>query len=414
MDNHIVELDPQLLLEQSQQMSGIYSAFDELFNGLLSDLKGLNSSWSDKLSNNFTGKITAAQKSFMGSMGMIRDSADKTKNVAEIMMGLSTSVPSKLSGIFGNSSISSSEKLMAGLEHEMKDVFSGNKSDELLRGITSKTKPIRDEITENLAPWQKELMEAGVKKTYEEVLGDYKILGKIGEKIIKGDPNEVNEIYRQISETVGKEGVKDVAKVAAKKLGMSETEAGKYAAYAINLTKDVTSSVTECYLDPSFEKMSKVAWNMTGQPIIDTAGETIETVVKLCPGISDYYDANGGTDLGAASQTLLGDVYGLVTGDESMKKYASQYYEKNGGAFEGVWNGVKDAINFTQESGGVINATKKFTETAAKDFSGVGENVKDVVSIIHQNGGFVSSVYKGLKSMVDDSLDSVKKVGTTW
>ena len=97
-----------------------------------------------------------------------------------------------------------------------------------------------------------------------------------------------------------------------------------------------------------------------------------------------------------------------------MKKYASQYYEKNGGAFEGVWNGVKDAINFTQESGGVINATKKFTETAAKDFSGVGENVKDVASIIHQNGGFVSSVYKGLKSMVDDSLDSVKKVETTW
>ncbi|MCR4609908.1 MAG: hypothetical protein K5750_09485 [Eubacterium sp.] len=403
MGNNIIELDPQLLLEQSQQMNSIYGAFESLFSGLLSDLKGLNSSWSDMLSNNFTGKITAAQKSFMGSMGMIKTSSDSTKSVAEAMLGISASA-GKYSGKFGDTSASMSDRLMSGLQQELGSVFSGEKMDGLMKDITSVTKPAREYLSGNLTSWQEAMLDEGVKKLYEEKLGDYKIIGKLGEKIVKGDPEEINEVYRQLSETIGTEGAKDIAKVAAEKLGMSETDAGKYVAYAINLTKDVTSSATECYLDPSFESMTKVAWNMTGQPIIDTAGDTIEKVVKLCPGISDYYDANGGNDLGSAAQTALGDFYGMVTGDESMKKYASQYYENNGGAFEGVWNGVKDALDFTKESGGVINAAKKLTETATKDFSGVGENLKDVQSIINKNGGFVSSVAKGLKSLVVDGV----------
>jgi len=404
--NNIIELDPELLLEQSQQMNSIYGAFESLFSGLLSDLKGLNSSWSDMLSNNFTGKITAAQKSFMGSMGMIKTSSDSTKSVAEAMLGISAGA-GKYSGKFGDSSAPLSERLMSGLQQEFGNAFSSEEMNGLMRNITSTTKAARENLTEDLTPWQEALLDEGVKKLYEEKLGDYKLIGKLGETIVKGDPNEVNEIYRKLSETIGKEGAKDIAKVAAEKLGLSETEAGKYAAYSINLTKDVTSSVTECYLDPSFEKMSKVAWNMTGQPVIDTAGETIESVIKLCPGISDYYDANGGNDLGSAAQTALGDFYGIVTGDNSMKEYASQYYENNGGAFEGVWNGVKDAVEFTKESGGVIKAAKSFTETATKDLSGIGENIKDVTSIINQNGGFVSSVFKGLKSMVNDSFDTM-------
>ncbi len=414
MGNEIIELDPQLLLEQSQQMNSIYGAFESLFSGLLSDLKGLNSSWSDMLSNNFTGKITAAQKSFMGSMGMIKISSDSTKSVAEAMLGISANA-SKYSGTFSDSSAKMSDMLSSGLAQAFNSFSTGSKafSDGVIKDITTVSKDAREMMSNsNLAPWQEEFLKDGVKKGYETLLGEYKVLGKLTETVINGDPNEVNEVYRQLSETIGGEGVKEFAKLAAEKYGIEESEALKYAAYGINLTKDASSSITELVLDPSLEKVNKVAWNITAQPILDTAGDTIEKVIKHCPGISDYYEANGGTDLGSAAQTALGDFYGLVTGDDSMKEYASQYYENNGGVFEGMWNGVKDVVDYTKDSGGIIKGAVNYTETAVKDLKGTVENIEDVASIIHKNGGFASSVAKGFKEMFKESVDA-HGVGTT-
>lgn len=53
----LFELTPELLLEQSQEMSSLCTAYENLFAKITSDLRGMNGSWSDLLANNFSGKI---------------------------------------------------------------------------------------------------------------------------------------------------------------------------------------------------------------------------------------------------------------------------------------------------------------------------------------------------------------------
>ena len=77
-----IEIDPALLMQQSGQMEKIASSLQSLLDGVLGDLKNVSASWSDKLSNNFAGKIGSAQKSFLGSLNMLKISADSTKRAA--------------------------------------------------------------------------------------------------------------------------------------------------------------------------------------------------------------------------------------------------------------------------------------------------------------------------------------------
>ena len=52
----LFELTPELLLEQSQEMTSLCADFENLFANISSDLKGANDSWSDLLAHNFSGK----------------------------------------------------------------------------------------------------------------------------------------------------------------------------------------------------------------------------------------------------------------------------------------------------------------------------------------------------------------------
>lgn len=66
-----LELTPELLLQQSQEMSSLKAEYEALLNAMVSDLKGINDSWSERLSSNFSAKIQSAQKSFSGVLTML-------------------------------------------------------------------------------------------------------------------------------------------------------------------------------------------------------------------------------------------------------------------------------------------------------------------------------------------------------
>jgi uncharacterized protein YukE len=97
----LIELTPELLLEQSQEMASLCSAYENLFANVSSDLNGINGSWSDLLSNNFSVKIGSAQKLFSGALTMLRNSAESLRMVAESSEETDVGWASKIGGALG-------------------------------------------------------------------------------------------------------------------------------------------------------------------------------------------------------------------------------------------------------------------------------------------------------------------------
>lgn len=78
-----ISLDPQELKNQALQMSTLGAEYETLFSGVNSILVNVNSNWSQNLSNNFSGKISAAQRSFSQVTDMLKFGADAANSSAE-------------------------------------------------------------------------------------------------------------------------------------------------------------------------------------------------------------------------------------------------------------------------------------------------------------------------------------------
>lgn len=59
-----IELTPEELKSQAQEMAALQTEFESLFNGTSSLLTTINGNWSATLANNFDGKINSAQNAF--------------------------------------------------------------------------------------------------------------------------------------------------------------------------------------------------------------------------------------------------------------------------------------------------------------------------------------------------------------
>lgn len=59
-----IKLSPEELSAQGKQMLNLKNEYEALFNSVSGTLKEVNGNWSEYLSNNFSGKINGAQKSF--------------------------------------------------------------------------------------------------------------------------------------------------------------------------------------------------------------------------------------------------------------------------------------------------------------------------------------------------------------
>ena len=93
----LFELTPELLMEQSNEMQRLCSDYENLFDSVSSDLQMMNGGWSELLSNNFSGKITGAQKAFSGTLVMLQSSAEVTRTVADTMREMDAAWAKKIS-----------------------------------------------------------------------------------------------------------------------------------------------------------------------------------------------------------------------------------------------------------------------------------------------------------------------------
>ncbi len=383
-----IEVDPALLMQQSGQMEKIASSLQSLLDGVLGDLKNVSASWSDKLSNNFAGKIGSAQKSFLGSLNMLKISADSTKRAAAALTDFEQRWAQRMGGKLGADQL---KKVPISLLIGKALVEGVDKLGELRSGTKDYIEKYQQTMPSSFRAWIDKVKGDVLKDT----MGDYKALPEAFEKLLDGD-------YNGAVETIGKTGMESILTGMMEATGLDKTDAGKMAKYYVNVTKDSVSAVTRFAIDPSLKSFMDIGWSSTVQPVLDTAGESIEKVVKLIPGVSEYYNNNGCESIGDMAKQALGDFYGSLTGDEETREYYKHFYDDCDSPFQKIYDTAADAVSFVKESGGIGTAAKRYFETGIGDLKEVAESLSQVGKSINQHGGFFSSALGGVTSVFSE------------
>ncbi len=383
-----IEVDPALLMQQSGQMEKIASSLQSLLDGVLGDLKNVSASWSDKLSNNFAGKIGSAQKSFLGSLNMLKISADSTKRAASALTDFEQRWAQRMGGKLGADQL---KKVPISLLIGKTLVEGVDKLGELRSGTKDYIEKYQQTMPSSFRAWIDKVKGDVLKDT----MGDYKALPEAFEKLLDGD-------YNGAVETIGKTGMESILTGMMEATGLDKTDAGKMAKYYVNVTKDSVSAVTRFAIDPSLKSFMDIGWSSTVQPVLDTAGDSIEKVVKLIPGVSEYYNNNGCESIGDMAKQALGDFYGSLTGDEETREYYKHFYDDCDSPFQKIYDTAADAVSFVKESGGIGTAAKRYFETGIGDLKEVAESLSQVGKSINQHGGFFSSALGGVTSVFSE------------
>ena len=387
-----LELTPELLIQQSQEMMVLKTEYETLFENLLKDLQGMNSSWSPNLSSNFTGKIASAQKGFAGVAKMLENGGYAAILAAHDLGGMDATLGKFING--NAQDLSGLVDKAKGLISKVDKVAGISESYEDAKEFVEKIEKIEEnykgELTSSQEAWLKYLKGKAtglLGKDAKTKVKNWELTWDITEKLIKGD-------WEGAMEKAGVSGVKELVKVYTKAAGIDTTDyvTGKkvewYTEYGINLFKDGVSGVTEViYEGPTPENIGKLGWNLTAQPILDTSGKLIYEQVSMIPGISEYYiDEHGCENIGDMGSVALGEYYSIISSDPEMREYASNYYKDAGGIWEGMWDCGEEWNSFVKDSGGWGEAIKNYSKTAWKDFKADVDHNMENVEILWKEG----------------------------
>lgn len=419
-----LELTPELLVQQSQEMMTLKAQYEILFENLLKDLQGMNASWSPNLSHNFAGKISSAQKGFAGVAKMLENGSYAAILAANNLGGADANIGKFISGntrdvasmietakgflknadkITGASDAWEDAKELYGKLEKIKENYKGE--------LSSSQEAWIDYVLGKGKKWGLDLAEKGgmLSKADKNNIKTFETTMKITEKLLEGD-------WEGAMETAGVSGVKEFVKVYTKSAGIDTGDyiTGKkvewYTEYGINLFKDGVSGVTEViYEGPTPENIGKLGWNLTAQPILDTSGKFIYEQVSMIPGISEYYiDEKRCENIGDMGSVALGEYYSIISSDPEMREYASNYYKDAGGLWEGMWDCGEEWNSFVKDSGGWGEAIKNYSKTAWKDFkSDISHNMENVEILWNEGKDWVENV----GDFVDEQGGVVKATG---
>ena len=325
-----IKLTPEELLAQSTEMASIQSEFESLFSQVTSSLNNLNGSWSEALAGNFSGKISAAQKSFSSVAEMMANGATAAR-VGANTFSEPGAVLSLICGGGESGSFSGSSDLLSWIAENAQ---TGVNSDLMIGAIS--------------------------KMTGVDAAGAKDILGKV----MKGD-------YEGVLDTVADKGIDWVAGALSGDLG-SDTWVGQLeeatggtlglAGLEKSFGKNVLGStlgnakniVKDMYFgdgNPAYEleQLGEMAWNSGAGSVIKTTSDAAYNVVKNIPGIGDYYAEKGVTDGEGAIGSIIGDITLMVTGDSEAAAADQNYYKDHGGIAKGVVDGVVDIGSYVAD-----------------------------------------------------------------
>lgn len=330
-----IKLTPEELLAQSTEMASIQSEFESLFSQVTSSLNNLNGSWSEALAGNFSGKISAAQKSFSAVAEMMANGATAAR-VSANTFSEPGAVLSLICGGGESGSFSGSSELLSWIAENAQ---TGVNSDLMIGAIS--------------------------KMTGVDAAGAKDILGKV----MQGD-------YEGVLDTVADKGIDWVAGALSGDLG-SDTWVGQLeeatggtlglAGLEKSFGKNVLGStlgnakniVKDMYFgdgNPAYEleQLGEMAWNSGAGSVIKTTSDAAYNVVKNIPGIGDYYAEKGVTDGEGAIGSIIGDITLMVTGDSQAAAADQNYYKDHGGIAKGVVDGVVDIGSYVADRIGTL------------------------------------------------------------
>lgn len=330
-----IKLTPEVLPAQSTEMASIQSEFESLFSQVTSSLNNLNGSWSEALAGNFSGKISAAQKSFSAVAEMMANGATAAR-VSANTFSEPGAVLSLICGGGESGSFSGSSELLSWIAENAQ---TGVNSDLMIGAIS--------------------------KMTGVDAAGAKDILGKV----MKGD-------YEGVLDTVADKGIDWVAGALSGDLG-SDTWVGQLeeatggtlglAGLEKSFGKNVLGStlgnakniVKDMYFgdgNPAYEleQLGEMAWNSGAGSVIKTTSDAAYNVVKNIPGIGDYYAEKGVTDGEGAIGSIIGDITLMVTGDSQAAAADQNYYKDHGGIAKGVVDGVVDIGSYVADRIGTL------------------------------------------------------------
>lgn len=331
-----IKLTPEELLAQSTEMASIQSEFESLFSQVTSSLNNLNGSWSEALAGNFSGKISAAQKSFSAVAEMMANGATAAR-VSANTFSEPGAVLSLICGGGESGSFSGSSDLLSWIAENAQT--SGMNSDLMIGAIS--------------------------KMTGVDVAGAKDILGKV----MQGD-------YEGVLDTVADKGIDWIAGALSGELGsdtwvgqMEEATGGKFEFGGLEKSfyKNVLGGtlgnakniVKDMYFgdgNPAYEleQLGEMAWNSGAGSVIKTTSDAAYNVVKNIPGIGDYYAEKGVTDGEGAIGSIIGDITLMVTGDNQAAAADQNYYKDHGGIAKGVVDGVVDIGSYVADRIGTL------------------------------------------------------------
>lgn len=331
-----IKLTPEELLAQSTEMASIQSEFESLFSQVTSSLNNLNGSWSEALAGNFSGKISAAQKSFSAVAEMMANGATAAR-VSANTFSEPGAVLSLICGGGESGSFSGSSDLLSWIAENAQ---TGGMNSDLMIGAISKM-------------------------TGVDAAGAKDILGKV----IQGD-------YEGVLDTVADKGIDWIAGALSGELGsdtwvgqMEEATGGKFEFGGLEKSfyKNVLGGtlgnakniVKDMYFgdgNPAYEleQLGEMAWNSGAGSVIKTTSDAAYNVVKNIPGIVDYYAEKGVTDGEGAIGSIIGDITLMVTGDNQAAAADQNYYKDHGGIAKGVVDGVVDIGSYVADRIGTL------------------------------------------------------------
>ena len=331
-----IKLTPEELLAQSTEMASIQSEFESLFSQVTSSLNNLNGSWSEALAGNFSGKISAAQKSFSAVAEMMANGATAAR-VSANTFSEPGAVLSLICGGGESGSFSGSSDLLSWIAENAQT--SGMNSDLMIGAIS--------------------------KMTGVDAAGAKDILGKV----MQGD-------YEGVLDTVADKGIDWIAGALSGELGsdtwvgqMEEATGGKFEfgglekSFYKNVLGGTLGNAKNIVKDMYFgdgipayelEQLGEMAWNSGAGSVIKTTSDAAYNVVKNIPGIGDYYAEKGVTDGEGTIGSIIGDITLMVTGDNQAAAADQNYYKDHGGIAKGVVDGVVDIGSYVADRIGTL------------------------------------------------------------
>lgn len=330
-----IRLTPEELLAQSTEMASIQAEFETLFSQVTSSLNSLNGSWSEALASNFSGKITAAQKSFSSVAEMMANGA------AAARVGANTfSEPGSVLALLcgGTDALGTGSELVSWLA-KMAEQGGTVKNTDLIIGELSKMTGID-------ASSAKEVLQKIMNGDYE---GALKIAGEKGIDWVasgmSGDLGSDSWVGKLQEATGGTLGLGDLLK-EFRKNQLKDT-----AENAFNIGKEIGKEVFYGNGDPEYaaKQLGEMAWNAGPGAVIKTGMDAAFDVVKNLPFVGDYYAEKGVTDGEGAISSMIGDMTLAITGDPEAAQADANYYQEHGGIAGGVVDGVVEIGGYVGE-----------------------------------------------------------------